>query len=64
MKTSTLIILQVLPGMILDEVYGVIVDVISKLYSNSCCENIHLYDDVWEIRLIQFEALYQFTPYY
>ena len=57
MKTSTLIIIQFIPEIILDEVYGVIVNVILKWHGNAYCVNIYLYDDVWVMILIQFELL-------
>ena len=57
MKTSTLIIIQFILEIILDEVYGVIVNVILKWHSNVYCVNIYLYDDVWVMILIQFELL-------
>ena len=64
MKTSTLIILQVLPEIILDKVHGVTVGVILKWHSNSHCRNIYLSDSVWDITLIHFELLSQLFTYY
>ena len=57
MKTPKLIIIQVLLETLLVEVYGLIVEIILKLNSNSCCINIHLSDDVWDMILIQFELI-------
>ena len=37
MKASAMIIIQVLLEIFLDSVYGVTVDTVLKLYSNSCC---------------------------
>ena len=65
MKTSTLIIIKVLLEIILNEVYGTIVNVLLKLHSNSCCGNIYLSDDLfWVIILIQFEVSSQLLPSY
>ena len=63
-KTSILIILQVILEIILDEVYGLIAAVILKLYSKSCCRNIYLYDDIWDMIWINFEILSQLPPSY
>ena len=60
MKNPKIIILEVLLEIILDEVYGIIVNVLLKLHSNSCFGNIQLSDDVWEMILINFELLPQF----
>ena len=46
MKTSTLIILQVLLENILDGVYGVILNVLLRFHSNLCSINIFLSDDL------------------
>ena len=60
MKNSTL----VLPEIILDGFYRVIVNVILRFHSNSHCRHIHLYDDLWVIILIQFEVIEQHFPSY
>ena len=62
MKNSTLLIIQVLLEFVLDEVYGVILNDLLKLNSNSCCRNIYLYDDACVMVLIQFEVLSQLPP--
>ena len=62
MTTSTLIIFQMPLGNILDEVYKVLVNVILKFHSHSCCRNIYLSDDVWVMILIQFEVISQHLP--
>ena len=64
MKTSTLIICQMILENILDEVYEVLVTIPLKQHSNSCCKNIHLSDDVWVIIFNQFEVLYQTFTFY
>ena len=54
-KLPTIIILQVLLEIILDEVYGVIAKVLLKMYSNSCCKYIYLPDYlVWGIITTSF----------
>ena len=55
MKTPKRIVLKVIFETILDEVYGVIVNVLLRLHINSCCRNIYLSDDIWVMILIQFE---------
>ena len=64
MKASTLIMLQEYLKLFLDEVYGVIVNGILKLHSNSCCRNIHLCENVWVMILIQFDVLSKRFPSY
>ena len=59
-----MIIPHVLFEMIFDEVFGVIVNVILSLNSNSCCRNVHLSDDVWEMISINVEVLSQLSPRY
>ena len=50
--------------MFLDDVYEVPVNVLLKCCSNSCGGNIKLYDDVWVVISIEFEAPSQpFTLY-
>ena len=63
-ETFSLIIFQVLFENILVEVYGVLVNVIFKLYSNSLVGNINLSDDVYVMILVQFEVLSQPFPFY
>ena len=46
------------------EVYGVLVIVILKLYSNLYFRNINRSDDVWVMILIQFEVLSQPFTFY
>ena len=48
----------------LDEDYGELVDIFFRMYSNSCGRDINLYDDVWVMRLIQFEVPSQTFPFY
>ena len=64
MGNSSLIHFQLIFENILIEFYEVLVNVILKLHSNSCCVNINLSDDVWVIILIQFEVLLQPSPFY
>ena len=64
MKNSALIIIQALLAILLEGFYRLNVYVKKKLYSNSCCRDIHLYDAVQEMILIQFEVISQsFTSY-
>ena len=58
-KTSTLIFLQVILEILLDEVYGVIVNVLLKFQFNLCCRNLYISDYAWVMILIQFELLLQ-----
>ena len=62
--TSSLIIFRVLFENILVEVYGILVNAILKLHSNSCGNNINLYNDVWVKIFIQFEVLLQPCCFY
>ena len=63
MKTSTLIISQVLVENLLDEVYEVFINIILKLHSNLCRRYINLYDGVWVIILVQLDVLSQTFPF-
>ena len=55
-ETSSLITFQLIFQNLLVEVYGVLVNVFFKLYSNSCCVSKNLSDDIWVTILIQFEV--------
>ena len=64
METSTLIICQVFFENLLGEVYEILVNVLSKLHSNSCGRNINLFDGLWVMLLTHFEVLAQNFPFY
>ena len=63
MKTSSLIICQVLFEKLLDAVYEVLVNFLLKFHINSCRKNINLFDDVWVTILIHIELLPQPSPF-
>ena len=63
MKTSSLIICQVLFEKLLDAVYEVLVNFLLKFRINSCRKNINLFDDVWVTIFIHIELLPQPSPF-